>query len=267
MNPQLEPFIKNALLRQAETIPSKRTLSSGFSDLDRVLPGGGWPIGALTEIMNSADEGIGELSLLMPAIAAASQSGQGVVLVNALVHHHGKFARSAVVDGTKFIVRCVFAGDFLAAGRQGHRIQSAASPAPGRAEWQNAGDIISLAPRWQSSFACRTAIARDGDGRRVGGARAQAARYSAGSCGLFDAASDCVEAAPSGVIAFGRTASAVDSRFRTTAIGCALENVGQVEPSLLLSLRGVLFTTKQSRIWPRVKIEIASFLAMTNQES
>jgi hypothetical protein len=83
MNPQLEPFLKSALLRHAEAISPQRTLPSGFADLDRVLPGGGWPIGALTEILNSADEGIGELSLLMPTIAAASCSGQGVVLVNA----------------------------------------------------------------------------------------------------------------------------------------------------------------------------------------
>ena len=83
MNPQLEPFLKSALLRNSEALALQRTLPSGFSDLDRVLPGGGWPIGVLTEILNSADEGIGELSLLMPAIAAASQSGQGVVLVNA----------------------------------------------------------------------------------------------------------------------------------------------------------------------------------------
>ena len=83
MNPQLEPFLKNALLRHGEAIAPQRTLPSGFGDLDRVLPGGGWPIGALTEILNSADEGIGELSLLIPAIAAASRSGQGVVLVNA----------------------------------------------------------------------------------------------------------------------------------------------------------------------------------------
>ena len=61
MNPQLEPFIKNTLLRHVETIPSQRTLSSGFGDLDRVLPGGGWPIGALTEMLNSNDEGSGEL--------------------------------------------------------------------------------------------------------------------------------------------------------------------------------------------------------------
>ena len=164
MNPQLEPFLKSALLRNSEALALQRTLPSGFSDLDRVLPGGGWPIGALTEIMNSADEGIGELSLLIPAIAAASQSGQGVVLVNAphipfpaawlakgVALENCSFistdnSGSTVVDGAKFVVGRVFAGDFLATGRQGHRVQSAAPLALGRTQRKNAGDFISLAP-------------------------------------------------------------------------------------------------------------------------
>ncbi len=56
-------------------------LPSGFSELDKVLPGSGWPIGALTEILHEA-QGLGELSLLMPAIVAQTQQARGVVLVN-----------------------------------------------------------------------------------------------------------------------------------------------------------------------------------------
>ena len=82
MNLALEPRLQQAMLRHGETISPQHVLSSGFTDLDQVLPGGGWPVGALTEILNSGDEGIGELSLLKPAIASASRSGQGVVLVN-----------------------------------------------------------------------------------------------------------------------------------------------------------------------------------------
>ena len=48
------------------------TLPSGFPELDEQLPGGGWPRGALTEIL-LAREGIGELRLLLPALARASQ--------------------------------------------------------------------------------------------------------------------------------------------------------------------------------------------------
>jgi cell division inhibitor SulA/protein ImuA len=45
--------------------------------LDRALPGGGWPTGALTEIL-SAHEGIGELGLVLPALAALSWAGKRV---------------------------------------------------------------------------------------------------------------------------------------------------------------------------------------------
>lgn len=44
-------------------------LSSGYEQLDRLLPGGGWPQHALTEIL-IGQYGIGELQLLMPALAS-----------------------------------------------------------------------------------------------------------------------------------------------------------------------------------------------------
>ena len=46
-------------------------LASGYERLDRHLPGGGWPQHALTEILTE-NYGIGELRLLMPALAALS---------------------------------------------------------------------------------------------------------------------------------------------------------------------------------------------------
>jgi protein ImuA len=50
-------------------------LPTGFAELDEQLPGGGWPRGALTEILLER-EGIGELQLLLPALAHVSeQSG------------------------------------------------------------------------------------------------------------------------------------------------------------------------------------------------
>lgn len=48
-----------------------QTLPTGFAELDRYLPGGGWPRDALTEIVPER-YGIGELSLLMPALAFLS---------------------------------------------------------------------------------------------------------------------------------------------------------------------------------------------------
>ena len=46
-----------------------RTVDTGYPGLSRELPGGGWPLGALTEIMLQ-QTGIGELRLLSPALAA-----------------------------------------------------------------------------------------------------------------------------------------------------------------------------------------------------
>ena len=56
-------------------------LSSGFEALDRLLPGGGWPRGALTEII-VPQEGIGALSLLMPALARLSRSRRWLAWVS-----------------------------------------------------------------------------------------------------------------------------------------------------------------------------------------
>jgi cell division inhibitor SulA/protein ImuA len=51
--------------------PRHASVPSGFAELDRELPGGGWPAGVLTELLPS-HEGIGELRLLGPALAALS---------------------------------------------------------------------------------------------------------------------------------------------------------------------------------------------------
>lgn len=50
---------------------------TGFHELDRALPGGGWPTGALTEILCS-QEGFGELQLVLPAFAALTQQAKRV---------------------------------------------------------------------------------------------------------------------------------------------------------------------------------------------
>ncbi len=50
---------------------------TGFRELDRALPGGGWPTGALTEILCS-QEGFGELQLVLPAFAALTRQAKRV---------------------------------------------------------------------------------------------------------------------------------------------------------------------------------------------
>jgi len=53
---------------------------SGFGALDRLLPGGGWPVGALTELY-PVSAGIGEFALLLPLVARLTQAGRRVALI------------------------------------------------------------------------------------------------------------------------------------------------------------------------------------------
>jgi len=53
---------------------------TGNAELDARLPGGGWPRGALSEILIEND-GIGECSLVLPALAALTQARKRVVFV------------------------------------------------------------------------------------------------------------------------------------------------------------------------------------------
>lgn len=55
-------------------------VSAGHEALNRELPGGGWPLGALTELLLD-QQGIGELQLLMPALASLSREGRWLVWV------------------------------------------------------------------------------------------------------------------------------------------------------------------------------------------
>jgi len=81
MNAALTALLHNPLVwrgdhlaRTADAVPS------GFPGLDRELPGGGWPRGGLTELLTD-DEGIGELSLVLPALRHLVQGGAWIALV------------------------------------------------------------------------------------------------------------------------------------------------------------------------------------------
>jgi hypothetical protein len=53
---------------------------SGYAELDELLPGGGWPRGALTDIL-MARQGIGALRLLMPALSQLSHDDRWICWV------------------------------------------------------------------------------------------------------------------------------------------------------------------------------------------
>lgn len=56
------------------------SVTTGFAELDQLLPGGGWPAGALTEIYVERP-GIGELQLLMPAAARLTQDARWLAMI------------------------------------------------------------------------------------------------------------------------------------------------------------------------------------------
>lgn len=66
--------------RGQASIAAPSAQPSGYTALDAVLPGGGWPESALSEILIAAS-GIGELRLLWPTLARLTASGERVVLV------------------------------------------------------------------------------------------------------------------------------------------------------------------------------------------
>ncbi len=79
-------------------------LASGHAPLDAILPGGGWPLGALVEVV-PLEYGIGELRLLLPVMARMLATGRGALLVDppfipyapALLQHGLDLSRLLVV--------------------------------------------------------------------------------------------------------------------------------------------------------------------------
>ena len=73
----LEQLLENPRLwRGRNPAQGMAGVASGYAALDRHLPGGGWPQQALTEILVD-HYGIGELRLLMPALARLSAAEPG----------------------------------------------------------------------------------------------------------------------------------------------------------------------------------------------
>jgi hypothetical protein len=61
----------------APAAPGAAAVPTGFAALDAALPGGGWPAGGLAEAL-CCGEGIGELQVVLPALAALTAAGHRV---------------------------------------------------------------------------------------------------------------------------------------------------------------------------------------------
>ncbi|MCX7177989.1 MAG: translesion DNA synthesis-associated protein ImuA [Proteobacteria bacterium] len=78
-------------------------VSSGFALLDAELPGEGWPRGTLTEILADG-AGVGECSLLMPALIRMREEGRWSLLVGPPHLPHGPAWASWGIDLARLAV-------------------------------------------------------------------------------------------------------------------------------------------------------------------
>lgn len=85
------------------TSPNEQGISTGFPDLDGILPAGGWPPRGLVEIVCSR-QGMGELQLLIPLMRTLTRQGQWVLWVGPPLPPYAPALVQAGVDIEKLLV-------------------------------------------------------------------------------------------------------------------------------------------------------------------
>ncbi|NKF21281.1 translesion DNA synthesis-associated protein ImuA [Solimonas marina] len=76
----LQTLLRDARLWQGDRQAPLRAEATGHARLDALLPGGGWPCAALSEIVY-ARPGVGELRLAMPLVARLTQARRKLALI------------------------------------------------------------------------------------------------------------------------------------------------------------------------------------------
>lgn len=103
VSPALDRLLAGSQLWRARTqadIPAEPT---GHAGLDALLPGGGWPRGALSEVL-FAGPGVGEMQLVLPWLARLTQAGGRVALVHP---PHIPYAPALIAAGVAVQRLCV----------------------------------------------------------------------------------------------------------------------------------------------------------------
>lgn len=93
-------------LWRGSRLPSSwHTVPTGFTELDGQLPGGGWPLGSVVELI-TATLGTGEVRLLLPLMGRLTRSGNHVLFVCPPYHPNAVALHGAgVVPDRLLIVR------------------------------------------------------------------------------------------------------------------------------------------------------------------
>jgi len=100
----LAPLLARAQVWRGAASAPVRTQSTGYPGLDALLPGGGWPVGALSEVLTPR-LGCGELSLVQPWLARLTQAGGRVALLRPpLLPYAPALAQAGVVLSRVLVV-------------------------------------------------------------------------------------------------------------------------------------------------------------------
>lgn len=100
---------------------AQETISTGHADLDAELPGGGWPLGDLVELMIDR-RGLGELRLWLPALAQLSKKQHWLAWVSPPYLPYAPALAAGGIDLSRLLlVRTAAASDNLWATEQALR--------------------------------------------------------------------------------------------------------------------------------------------------
>lgn len=119
--PQRQPVWRAAA---APAAPAETAVPTGYGELDAQFPGGGWPVGGLAEVLCHT-EGIGELQIVLPALAALTAAGHRVAW---LAPPHLPYAPALRAAGVRLerltVIRAPGRRDALWAAEQALRARS-----------------------------------------------------------------------------------------------------------------------------------------------
>lgn len=105
--PSIESLLKNRQVWRASGIRDLRqetAVTTGYKALDQLLADSGWPTQGLTEILHN-HQGMGELRLLMPAMAQLSQKpNRWVLLVSPPYIPYAPALSQAGIDLTRLLI-------------------------------------------------------------------------------------------------------------------------------------------------------------------
>src|SRR3954464_9934120 len=94
---------RHPVWRGSALVHAPAAIATGFAALDAELPGGGWPGGALIELLPAAP-GIGELGLVLPALARLTAAGKHAVCLAPPHLPYAPALAAAGLDLTRLLV-------------------------------------------------------------------------------------------------------------------------------------------------------------------